>query len=219
MSILVYSPHLDDAVLSVGQIIASYPGAVVATAFAGYPEPGGPATTYDERCGFESGWSAVHTRRAEDVQALASLGAVPMHLEFLDAQYDTSRDEDSLVKRMKRRICEVHDHVSPDHTFIPLGISHPDHDLLARVCLSALVGRDEVYVYADLPYRVQFPELTAHVFRRRVMPASSGVQFVNAGRDQLPLKMRAVFCYKSQLWGVDEWCTFVPERIYGKVRW
>ena len=48
---LVISPHLDDAVLSCGALLAAHRGAVVATVFAGVPRDPRQRTEWDARSG------------------------------------------------------------------------------------------------------------------------------------------------------------------------
>src|SRR5436853_287558 len=51
-TMVAISPHLDDAVLSCGQLLAARPGSVVITVFAGMPRDGSQQTDWDRRCGF-----------------------------------------------------------------------------------------------------------------------------------------------------------------------
>ena len=74
--LLVLSPHLDDAVLSCGRLVAHYRGSVVATLFAGSPLPA-LVKDWDHNCGFADSDTAVASRRSEDRLALGSLGAIP----------------------------------------------------------------------------------------------------------------------------------------------
>jgi LmbE family N-acetylglucosaminyl deacetylase len=74
--IVVLSPHLDDAVLGCGNLLAAHPGARVITVFAGapptYPDP---MTWWDRLSGFTTGDDPLAVRRAEDAGALGELGA------------------------------------------------------------------------------------------------------------------------------------------------
>ncbi|SAK96023.1 LmbE family protein [Caballeronia arationis] len=85
-SILVISPHFDDAVFSCGAWIASNSNAVVCTVFAGCPDTR-VATDWDHQCGFSDARQAMRERIAEDDRALELLGATGERLNFLDAQY------------------------------------------------------------------------------------------------------------------------------------
>ncbi|WP_216215538.1 PIG-L deacetylase family protein [Amycolatopsis aidingensis] len=90
-ALLALSPHLDDAVLSVGAALAAVAATgrpvVVCTVFAGEPVPplSEPAARFHRDCGL--GADAVAVRQREDLAAVAALGATPLHLPFLDALY------------------------------------------------------------------------------------------------------------------------------------
>jgi LmbE family N-acetylglucosaminyl deacetylase len=77
--VVVVSPHLDDAVLGCGRLLAAHPGATVITLYAGapstYPDP---PTRWDQVAGFGPGDDVLAARKDEDRAALAELGATPV---------------------------------------------------------------------------------------------------------------------------------------------
>ncbi len=84
--LVILSPHLDDAALSLGATIA-YASEVglavtVLTVLAGDPDSEEPAGTWDTICGFATAGEAARVRRAEDANACEILGAEPMWLPF-----------------------------------------------------------------------------------------------------------------------------------------
>ncbi len=86
--IVVVSPHLDDAVLGCGRLLARHPGATVVTLFAGGPAEYSQAPTrWDELAGFKAGDDVLEMRREEDQRALGELGAAPVWLDFVEHQY------------------------------------------------------------------------------------------------------------------------------------
>jgi LmbE family N-acetylglucosaminyl deacetylase len=95
--VLAVSPHLDDAVLSAGGLLATLTGtgvpSVVLTPFAG--DPGAPwsrfAREFHAACGLADE-TAIAVRRAEDRAALDILRSVVRHGDLLDAIY--RRDPD-----------------------------------------------------------------------------------------------------------------------------
>lgn len=93
MTIVVLSPHLDDAVFSSGARIARMveqgTRVVVATVFAGSPtEQLTPAArAFHRHAGEREDADLTSLRRAEDSMALARLGACPLHLHHSDALY------------------------------------------------------------------------------------------------------------------------------------
>jgi LmbE family N-acetylglucosaminyl deacetylase len=211
-SVLVISPHLDDAVLSAGQFLAGRQDAIVATVLAGKPKDPLLQTAYDKTCGFTSSQEAVETRREEDHRALAYLGATAEHLEFLDSQYGTT-DFDALT-RVIRGLLDVH---KPEMLIGPLGLVHPDHKMVRNAVLLAAHDFDgPAYLYEDMPSRVLYPE---EVLEVRDELEDRGFQphkeFIGDG--PIARKILAVWQYRSQIQLPEfqnEHCYLVPERFW-----
>lgn len=214
-SIIVISPHLDDAVFSCGNLIAASPGALVVTVLAGEPAPALGAPDWDLAAGFSSGAQAVRARRQEDARALRRLGAEPVWLDFLDGQYGGQRSAVDIAVRLGRLLS-----LQQRATIVaPMGVYHPDHVLVNAACMllreaiavdqSALAAGDvETLIPAPAPHRWLFYEDAIH----RCMPGT--VQSRLAGWWQegliaapvhLPVsryqsrKAHAVEAYESQL--------------------
>jgi len=193
---LVISPHLDDAVLSCGCLLASHPGSTVLTVFAGTPPDAQRLTAWDERCGFRSAEEAVAARRREDLAALAQLGAHAQWLDFCDGQYGCTPALDELAVTLEAALLEL----LPDVVLYPLGLHHADHLLVhdaTAVALRALSGAIAL-AYEDVPYRAMHGELQ----QRLSALASSGLcstpARLHADAAQ-PLKSRALQAYASQV--------------------
>src|SRR2546423_11731536 len=77
--VVVLSPHLDDAVFSVGAALAhaARHGAdvLVITVLAGDPESSVPAGRWDGAAGYRTEGEAAAKRREEDARACARIGA------------------------------------------------------------------------------------------------------------------------------------------------
>lgn len=219
----VLSPHLDDAVLSLGQHLAASRDDLekierVVTVFAGKPQGLRMVTAYDQSCGFGSSRRAVESRRDEDVAALKVLGCHPQHLSELDNQYRSRAVHDP---RMVDRIAQqCRQYMSgKEHVFVPLGIGHPDHRILADACELAartLIERRPVSLmfYEEMPYRVLYPE---HVAARLVELRELGWHLdlwpLQVG--DIEIKSQAIACYKSQFpEGAADPCLRVPERVW-----
>jgi hypothetical protein len=84
---IIFSPHYDDAVLSLGGMLSVDPtNTTVITVFAGKPMY--PVTTaYDESCLFSSSDQALNVRSGENRRALENLGITFRDLEYIDFQY------------------------------------------------------------------------------------------------------------------------------------
>lgn len=209
----VISPHLDDAVLSLGQFMATE-RCVVYSVLAGIPKPG-YLSEYDRSRGFSSSAAAVKSRRKEDGDALRELGAVARHLGFLDAQYSDSgaRGVDpALITLELRRVMS-----RTVHTFAPLGIGHPDHRLVAR-CARDAVPAGELLLYEELPYRVMWPEQVAEELER-IRAEGWSIEMWPLPIGARAKKEQAISRYRSQFPdGADDPCLLVPERVWRATR-
>ena len=87
--VVIVSPHLDDAVLSAGNLLAALSHVTVLTIFAGSPPVSSTLTTWDRDCGFAVGEDVIGSRREEDRHALSMFDASPLWLDFLEEQYAT----------------------------------------------------------------------------------------------------------------------------------
>jgi LmbE family N-acetylglucosaminyl deacetylase len=89
---LFLSPHLDDAVLSCGALIAEFAPRrpiTVATVFtaAGPPPHTLAARSYMRQCAAADAAALFEDRRAEDRDVVREIGADPVHLDETDALY------------------------------------------------------------------------------------------------------------------------------------
>jgi LmbE family N-acetylglucosaminyl deacetylase len=210
---LVVSPHYDDAVLSVGQVMAGRPDMTVATVFSGVPHDCRQLTSYDANCGFIDAAEAIGARRGEDRAALGRLAARPVWLDFADHQYDQPANEAAVVDALAATVEEV----APKLLIGPLGLAHPDHHTTRRA-FQRLVAevRIEAWIYEELPSRVLWPEEVPEAlawWKEKGHRPELG--FVGTG--PLERKQKALACYTSQLGLLDalsEHAYLVPERLW-----
>jgi LmbE family N-acetylglucosaminyl deacetylase len=89
--VIVLSPHLDDAVFSLGATIAREARTgvqvTVLTVFGGDPESSTRAGDWDRDAGFATEGEAVASRRREDHRACSVLSVAPLWQPFPDEQY------------------------------------------------------------------------------------------------------------------------------------
>jgi LmbE family N-acetylglucosaminyl deacetylase len=160
--ILVLSPHPDDAALGCWSALDQLRGdVVVINVFAGIP-PAGTAGGWDRECGVPDSVEMMRRRRAEDEQALATVGVTPRHLDFLDNQYTSEgRDLDAIVAAVERLAPWRSALYAPAAVggFVDLlglpGVRldpHPDHQLVREVALRLHAAGVPTYLYAELPY-------------------------------------------------------------------
>lgn len=210
---LIVSPHLDDAVLSVGQVMAGRPNMAVCTVFAGIPQNSGQQTSYDRDSGFHTATRAVIRRRAEDKGALHILHSRPIWLNFADDQYGEPADETAIVEALRKAV----DQVRPTLLLGPLGLAHPDHHATRRAYQQLVSSCDiEAWIYEDLPSRVLWPEEVPEALAWwKSMGHRLELGFVGTG--PLDRKQKALARYTSQLWalkGLNEHAYLVPERVW-----
>ena len=199
MSVLILSPHLDDAVLSAW---SDLPGATVANLCTAVP-PAGVVGDFDRAKGAVDGAAFMAARLAEDRAALA-LAEVGSRLElgFLDAQY---RDGPLAPDAIRAALPPA------ERILAPAGLGgHPDH-VAARD--AALATGVPVTLYADLPYaaRVGWPAwVTDEAPREHWLPEARWELFLAAvprrltpraialDAEQLAGKERALRTYATQ---------------------
>jgi LmbE family N-acetylglucosaminyl deacetylase len=212
------SPHLDDAALSCGGLLAGLAAAgapvLVVNVCGGSPPRGGPfspfAALQHERWGLPAD-QAVALRRAEDAAALAALGVDGLDLGLLDAIYrmpaayvddqtlfGAVAPDDTLAAAVAPALAALAARLSGATFYAPLGVgNHVDHQAVHAVA-AKLAGRGaDVRFYEDFPYVAQ-----AGALARRLdqlggpgawAPAAAAID------GALELKIAAVGAYASQL--------------------
>jgi LmbE family N-acetylglucosaminyl deacetylase len=196
--IVVLSPHLDDAVLSLGASIADAVagGADVAivTAFAGDPDRSAEPSVWDRRAGFATSLQALEARREEDRRACAALGAKPVWLPF--GYGGAAVDEGELATLLSDALSGA------DTVLIPgWPLKNPEHAVLALLAFRLGIPAPAIGLYVEQPYvwwrsYVEpglVPELAAIGVGK---PTWTALRASRAGRRA---KRRALTAYRSQL--------------------
>jgi LmbE family N-acetylglucosaminyl deacetylase len=218
-TLLVVSPHLDDACLSYGAQIRKHVDAghkvVVYTAFAGTPTP-----PYSEVASkFHDMWALegdpMAPRRQEDLEAMRHVGAEPLHGTFLDGIYRRGCDGHWLVQpgakphcaevteepELIEQIATVIEKLVAEHEPIMMATAaavghHMDHQ---RVRDAAIIAAQrtatQVQLWEDQPYARWTQEMPP-------LPAGTTLgapMAVAASASARTAKFNAVACYASQL--------------------
>jgi LmbE family N-acetylglucosaminyl deacetylase len=193
-TVAVLSPHLDDAVLSLGPAIATWARAGsqvrIVTALAGRPGSRAAAGPWDAASGFDTEGAAMDARRREDLLACAEVGAIPVWLDFADGQYDRGGDDDIIWEGIRAAVGDAATVLSPG---FPL--SHPDHAWLG---LLAFERRDPAWrfgLYVEQPYAIGSGRPRDHLGRLGIEPDYAGVRAPWRARRA---KRRALLAYRSQ---------------------
>lgn len=219
---VIVSPHLDDAVLSLGRFLSGRPDVIVVTVLAGVP--GGAwveeVSGFDATCGFDSSAEAIAERRGEDLRALRSLSAVPVWLPDLDSQYLASPVDLSAFSHWLRDDLPA----GCDLVCVPLGIKHPDHVAVSRLIRDSGAihrWRDAgvtVAVYEELPGYVLWPDERQAALNEWFEDGGDLVEhFIGTGPKSQ--KRRAVAAYASQRKALDlvggwDIAVVCPERVW-----
>jgi len=196
--VVVLSPHLDDAVFSLGAAIArlarSGARVTVLTVFGGDPSSRVAAGEWDRETGFETAGEAAAARREEDRRACALLGAKPVWLPFVDLQYEDGATDDDLLAAVRAAAGDT------DALLVPgFPLTHPDHAWIAPLVLENLEFAGRIALYAELPYALwEGPAGTPGPLLEFV-PGSLAWYGVEVGVRDIFLKMRACRCYASQV--------------------
>jgi LmbE family N-acetylglucosaminyl deacetylase len=167
------SPHLDDAVLSCGGAIHARTAAgedvLVITIFAGEFEHGALPPFAQEQHRL---WGNVHRpmalRRAEDVAALARLGAQVHHLHHVDAVYRVSLHDQWQYTNLETLF-------GPVHPGDPLG-QHQAKELAN--CLKGMIPlADASLIYAPLAAGCHVDHQIVHMAAQRLLEAGYQLAF------------------------------------------
>jgi LmbE family N-acetylglucosaminyl deacetylase len=147
--VVVVSPHIDDAALSLGAAISravrSGARVTILTVLAGDPGSTTPAGEWDRRAGFRTAGEAATARRAEDAAACAHLGAIAVWLPYADHQYERGGTDDEI----RAAVVEA---VGSSLLLLPgFPLGHPDHCWLHELLEPAFPPERRGF-YLEQPY-------------------------------------------------------------------
>jgi LmbE family N-acetylglucosaminyl deacetylase len=197
--VVVVSPHLDDAALSLGAAIASWgrQGAAVEllTVLAGDPDSDASSGGWDRRGGFATEAEATRGRRSEDARACAELGATPSWLSFGDGQYERHGTDTDVRAAVSDVVGDA------DMLLLPgWPLSHPDHEWLVRTVADASLGARRLGFYVEQPYAARAGGLPGTAPWLEVgLGARLEFATVRVGLRDRRAKRRALQAYASQL--------------------
>lgn len=239
MKHLYLAPHLDDAVLSCGGAIHRHTAAgdsvLAVTVFAAEFEGGDPSAFAREQ---HRSWGnpprPVALRRAEDVAALARLGAEVQHLDYLDAVYRDDSQGQWLYPDVQTLFAEPHpaDPVAqgnaqtvsdqlaalisshdPVRVYAPLGVGgHVDHQVVHAAARRLLAAGCQMAFYEDYPYA----ERAGSSALALSAAADTGwrCEYVVLDAADLAAKVSALGYYRSQMAVLFGGAEAMPSRIW-----
>jgi LmbE family N-acetylglucosaminyl deacetylase len=219
--LVVVSPHLDDAVLSLGAAIARATRAgrrvTVLTVFAGDPGSAKTAGGWDRRGGFETEGDAARARGLEDRSACGLLGAKPVWLPFSEADYRNSFDEEGVLLGVRGEAQHAKALLVPG---FPL--TNPDHAWLADVLVRRRPYGVRVGLYAEQPYRYWAQGMERRLGLPSVLATSAsladGWTRLGLTLRSLRAKRKAILEYDSQLplLGLQRGCPSQLDRLLAR---
>jgi LmbE family N-acetylglucosaminyl deacetylase len=214
-TVVVISTHMDDGVLSCGDLIWQVPRCVVLTVFAGDDVDWSRPHEWDEGCGFSAGTNVTAVRVVEDERALALLGSTGLRLAFLDEQYRRPGIAPS-IEEVSEAILAAINKIGAETILFPLGLGHDDHRLTAGGAAHAARRAPHLnwFAYEDLPYGYEdegeVEEALAALADMTPTPVELGKE------SDLERKDAALELYRSQLIALqDRWVLALqPERYW-----
>lgn len=199
MRIAVVSPHLDDAVLSLGGAMAAWAraGADVTLLTVLGCDPTSVVLTrgWDRRAGFATEGEAARARREEDRRACAILGVRPVWLPYGSVDYERHGEEAEVRARALARLD------GSDAVLLPgAPLSHSDHAWLVRALLAGGLRAPWTGFYAEQPYtRRAGGDPASPGWLEGELGAPLVFERAPAGVRSRVAKWRAIRRYRSQL--------------------
>lgn len=172
-------------------------------------------------------------RRREDAAACALVGAVPHHLPYWDEEYRSDTYSyagphgEALVTAVAEALLHLIRKLPVDVWVMPLGLSHPDHQLTAAACLrsfrEASIGSipartgEQWMSYRELPHMVDFPHAVPAA-EKRVLDAGFVLEKADVELScDLARKRAVIACHLSQLemlWTCIDTAVIAPETFH-----
>lgn len=212
--LVVVSPHLDDAVLSIGATLAHLAHhqvrVEVLTVFGGDPEQHRAPGASNRRAGFPTTGEAARVRRAEDDVACGRLGVQARRLPFDDdeaAPRDAALLRPALADALR----------GADVVLLPGSpLVHPDHVLVSRVAATQVSAGTAVGLYVEQPYATwqalsrrgiarPTPVVPVDAQRRPLAPTAMMWSRSGACWSCRRRKLAAAGAYRSQLAVLRRW--------------
>jgi LmbE family N-acetylglucosaminyl deacetylase len=195
------SPHLDDAVISLGASIyrATRAGSYVriVTVFSGDPDSVLEASGWDSLPGFSTEGQAVRMRRSEDADACSAVGADRAYLPFSEPIYAGPPNVEAVLAAVRDAVRDIDTVLVPGFPLI-----HRDHRWVTEHVLGAGLDDVKVGLYVEQPYRhtkARLRRVTLAAELRQLLADEPQWKGARSSVDEIRAKRRAVSAYRSQL--------------------
>ena len=213
-TVAIISPHLDDGVLSCGELIRkniiNNIQTTLITIFTGTPLPNElsyAAKQYHSNCFLSD--DAMEYRKQEDIKACDYLGCGYLHLNYYECLYRKDENGKSIYpdlsdiyhyEKADDRYCEMLERDLSvilnqyDKIYAPIGIGkHADH-LLVRQAINRILIERQVFFYEEVPYIGYEVESVRRFFSKNMTPSIK-----TFSDDEWEAKVQAILFYRSQL--------------------
>jgi LmbE family N-acetylglucosaminyl deacetylase len=200
--LVVISPHLDDAVLSLGATLAhaveTGASVEVLTVFACAPGSDASTDDWDRKSGFATEGEAAQQRRIEDRTACSILGVTPRWFDFGAEPYERHGSMHDVVAAVTTATAGA------DTILLPgFPLQHADHAALTHGLLTRGLSCRRLGLYAEQPYSFDLRATPkGAVMSIAAAPVKNGTltwQRAGAHSRHRRLKLQAVKQYASQL--------------------
>lgn len=209
--VFVFSPHLDDAVLSMGSLISFFsqnaiPVEVITLFSDGSPLLSTATQTLLKNAEFGDAKTYFHARREEDIRALKALGehVTARHLNYMDSAWRSNAEGTALYPIQQlaaldpqdasihtELVTKLKDLIKPDDQtaiFAPLARGrHVDHQLTRNTVVEVF---PQTIFYEDFPYSTLFAAEDAFITERNL----TGVEW----KGKYEAKRKSILQYETQ---------------------
>ncbi len=206
---IILSPHLDDAVISLGGFIYNNSLNIsIVTIFTGKPKTN-KITSWNLQSGFINSSKALDARISENKKALSYLGVLEeniINLNFLDKQYLSQKQQIIYQKELVKKILISLNGLINENTknidinlFAPISNINIDHKIAYDFILyfrdnySDKYPKVKLFLYEDYPYFLKFKKTKKYnnefLNKKIIMPLTL---------NELKMKINAIKLYHSQ---------------------
>ncbi|MBI9053914.1 MAG: PIG-L family deacetylase [Bacteroidales bacterium] len=189
---VIFSPHIDDAILSIGghilNLIRKGKELKVIYIFSKSNWINPQSDYYNEI--IRSGKNIMEVRKAEEK---AVINSCKYNVEFWDFESCESEPDKGDYNLIYNRIDKEIN--SEDTFYFPMGIMHPDHIAIQRIAFEiANIKTFNLLIYEDMPYFPFDNNLNKRLEIYRDLSENEIVEDID-----IQEKLKLINCYKSQL--------------------
>ena len=207
---IILSPHLDDAVISLGGFIYKNKlNTKIITIFAGKPIKN-KITRWDFQCGFINSSKALDSRILENNNALSYLGVSKeniLNLDFLDRQYLPIKHNEVYEKELIEKLFNyLNETITKEieysniNLFAPISNINKDHRVICNLLnyfknnySYKQMNNIKLFYYEDYPYFPKFKKVEE--YNKKFIDKKI---IINITPNEFQVKINAIRLYSSQ---------------------